>query len=67
MMTVLAGFQFFCVLAFVRDYSLKRVDDEAQKEAAKMWLSERKRPVSDANRGGSDTNNERGKTETGTV
>lgn len=46
MMTVLAGVQFFLVLAFVRDYSLRRDDDAAQKEAAKNWLETRKRKES---------------------
>lgn len=43
MMTALCGVQFFLTIVFVKDYSLRRDDDEKEKEAAKAWLKERKR------------------------
>ena len=42
-MTALAGVQFILCLFFVKEYSLKRDDDEKQKEAAKAWLKEMRR------------------------
>lgn len=42
MMTALAGIQFFLCIFFVKNYSLKREDDQAHKEASKAWLKERK-------------------------
>ncbi|KAH8673390.1 major facilitator superfamily domain-containing protein [Xylariales sp. PMI_506] len=52
MMTVLAGVQFLLCVFFVKEYSLKRADDEKQKEAAKAWLKARKEKtvVSTANK-----------------
>ncbi|CAK7232653.1 hypothetical protein SCUCBS95973_008331 [Sporothrix curviconia] len=43
MMTVLAGIQCLLCVFFVKDYSLKRADDEKQKAAAKSWLDEKKK------------------------
>ncbi|KAJ9138409.1 MFS general substrate transporter [Pleurostoma richardsiae] len=58
MMTTLAGVQFVLCVFFVKDYSLRREDDEKQKEASKAWLTERKGrkgATSDGARGGSTT------------
>ncbi|CAK7206460.1 hypothetical protein SEUCBS139899_009255 [Sporothrix eucalyptigena] len=43
MMTVLAGIQCLLCICFVKDYSLKRADDEQQKATAKNWLNEQKK------------------------
>lgn len=42
MMTALAGIQFLLCVFFVKDYTLKRDDDQQQKEAARAWLMQKK-------------------------
>ncbi|CAK7237476.1 hypothetical protein SCUCBS95973_009972 [Sporothrix curviconia] len=42
MMTGLAGIQCVLCIFFVKEYSLKRADDEKQKAAAKSWLEQKK-------------------------
>jgi hypothetical protein len=43
MMTALAGIQCILCICFVKEYSLKRDDDEKQKAAAKAWIEQRKK------------------------
>lgn len=42
MMTALAGIQCILCIIFVKEYSLKRDDDEKQKAAARAWIEQRK-------------------------
>lgn len=43
MMTVLAGLQFILCVIFVKDYSLRREDDDKRKAEAKAWVKAQKK------------------------